>query len=741
MEKDGVVAIEAEHATDNVGAWEEVEGRNATEQLRGLSHDFRVIVTAAEHPLAGGQAGELTLPANTPIPWAMPGANATVIAVAGHDAKKAVVFGVERGAKLHTGGTAVARRVSTTAPLAKVPAFGHLFDAALAWAGEATTMTSVLLLINEAERARDDREIEAHLRAKGFQVAIQLADEFKPEQGAGKIMVVPGSARIEKLEGKLRDLPAPVVLAHKTDIALDLGLTPTPVLIPGAPNAMLIRAGKWTDHLRYAIHFTQPGDYHVWLLGQSGGTAGSDEPKVFFNETPNPRSENFFEMRLEPELTWTSRATARRPENRKTPVPARVRVEQPGWHTFYLVKGSEPEHHTPEPPPSYRYPNWRVDKIVLMRAGEFRPNLDGPAETRNDGSLAVPAELLRQSEFRPAQIWRVRDGFVSLEAEQLDRDPLWVEKTEPTGFAGKSFLEWRGPGLTRTIEGLFGNNDHRHIRQGAPEWSLVVRVHLDEPGVYRLDVRNHHRMKDGDNDCWISLAGARATPDKPIVRLGDSHRDGTGFTWLDWGVPRLDLKAGLNEIRIGGRSVGFGVDRIAMYQDGNDAAKARALDPATPVSQPGYTWSALWDFVAMSEGGFAPYYADVRAPDTTRHALAIDASQHKGAFAAARTTFQGQAGRYDVTLHTLAEHDGESTYRLRVSGRVVGEFQNPPGKDQKSASHTWRGVALQGGDTVQIESNTHSNRKVPEGDAFGWSRGRWTAVTLLPSVDVSARAQ
>jgi len=202
---------------------------------------------------------------------------------------------------------------------------------------------------------------------------------------------VPISVRIEKLAGKLRHVAVPVVLAGKDHLATDLALTPEPAISAPEANAMLIRVGKWTDHLRYAIHFTTPGDYQVWLLGQSGGSAGSDELKIFFDRAPDPRSDHFFEMRFDAAPGWIGRATARKPENRKTPVQPVVRVDKPGWHTLFIAKGSEPEHHSPEPPPTYRFPNWRLDKIVLARDPGFIPLGDGPAETRSGDAPTQPA--------------------------------------------------------------------------------------------------------------------------------------------------------------------------------------------------------------------------------------------------------------------------------------------------------------------------------------------------------------
>ena len=143
FEKNGLVSIEAEHATDNVGAWEEVEGRNAIENFRGASLDFRIVVTAAGHPLAAGLAGEIALPRNTTLNWGISGPGVAAVVVAGHDARKAVVFAVERAGALPGGGVAVARRVLAPVPLPEVPAFQQLFDAAVRWAAGSTAGESL----------------------------------------------------------------------------------------------------------------------------------------------------------------------------------------------------------------------------------------------------------------------------------------------------------------------------------------------------------------------------------------------------------------------------------------------------------------------------------------------------------------------------------------------------------------------------------------------------------------------
>jgi len=138
---------------------------------------------------------------------------------------------------------------------------------------------------------------------------------------------------------------------------------------------------------------------------------------------------------------------------------------------------------------------------------------------------------------------------------------------------------------------------------------------------------------------------------------------------------------------------------------------------------------AIRDFESVSDTGFVPFYKD-----SDREALAINAAQHKEKFSAARTTFAGESGVYDVTITTLTETDGESTYRLKIAGEMVGTYTNPATEsDYQPAGHTWRNVAIKKGDEIRVEFNTVSNRKIPDGSGFAYARGRWTKVAFEPS--------
>jgi hypothetical protein len=138
------------------------------------------------------------------------------------------------------------------------------------------------------------------------------------------------------------------------------------------------------------------------------------------------------------------------------------------------------------------------------------------------------------------------------------------------------------------------------------------------------------------------------------------------------------------------------------------------------------TYSAIKDFeISKVESFVLPY------KDKQRNAMAVNAGIHKNKFAATQKVFTGPDGFYKITLITLTEEDGESTYKIRVNGKLIGEFQNPKtNKDLEEYIHSFDNIELKNGAVLQIESDSHSNKKIPEGSDFAFSRGRWRSISF-----------
>ena len=93
--------------------------------------------------------------------------------------------------------------------------------------------------------------------------------------------------------------------------------------------------------------------------------------------------------------------------------------------------------------------------------------------------------------------------------------------------------------------------------------------------------------------------------------------------------------------------------------------------------------------------------------------------------------FQAVTGKYNITLNTLSELDGESSYRVKVNGVLAGTFQNPTTTvDYAPASKTFNNIDVKNGDVIQVEFNSHTNGKIPENGGTAFSRGRWTSLVF-----------
>ena len=158
------------------------------------------------------------------------------------------------------------------------------------------------------------------------------------------------------------------------------------------------------------------------------------------------------------------------------------------------------------------------------------------------------------------------------------------------------------------------------------------------------------------------------------------------------------------------------------------ASDAPPPPPVKPTAKGEIVLDALRHFRIVEGDGFVPAYKD-----QGHNALAVNPDRYKDKFGAAETTFTGKPGVYDVTLTTMAETDGESTYRLRIGGKLVGEFTNPKTSvDYKPTGKTWKKVTVGKQAKIRVEFNTATNSTSRQGSRKGYSRGRWRSLTFTP---------
>jgi hypothetical protein len=583
VEEDGTVAIEAEHYSNVDGPWELVEGRTAMLQdTRGHGSEpgMAIKFENSDHPIAGNFTGTLAVRTSRGnLNWGFAADRSAVVATFSHDPNKAAIFAYDAGDEM-AGMKAPARRVGIFQGGDHLSADAWtIYENAVKWAA-GKRKPEILFVVSGLPPGDEDDFTAGRLSGNGMNVEPIGAEEAAGDMAKNyDLVLISESVSSEAASDKFKDVNTPVVVTEPY-IYDDMNMVEHRALWSTSEgqngNAMLIRhSGIWTDYLRYGIYFDQAGEYNMWILGHNAGDSRADDPVFFFDDVVSSDKPHF-EITLAEDLRWVN----------KTPggSSAAINVPESGWYNLYLAKGAEPEQFE-NPPLSRRYPNWRLDKIVLTQ-NSGTPEGDGPVETINHGSMNPPDSITHYSPFLPDQIWVEQDNYVIMEAENIDHHRFWKLRGEPDGFTGSGYLEWQGPNRTRSIEGAGGNHDSLGVAQGPQEEWLILRVDIQHPGRYAVNARNIHEHEDGDNDAWVTKVGFVPDPEKKeaISRMGDSHDDGTGFTWLDWGVREFDLKKGVNNLYIGGRSVGFGIDRIAIYKVGESDAESAALDIDTPES-------------------------------------------------------------------------------------------------------------------------------------------------------------
>ncbi len=153
-------------------------------------------------------------------------------------------------------------------------------------------------------------------------------------------------------------------------------------------------------------------------------------------------------------------------------------------------------------------------------------------------------------------------GYILFEAEYLPHSNVWeFVPSVQKNVTGSGYLKYIGP---QSGSGHDQEIDRDGKLQGNPDDWLIIPVEISVPGRYRVDLRNHHMEKDGDNDIWVHIVDYPL----PVRRVGDHAVD--SFQWLTWGPEWVyfDLeKPGVYEFYVAGRSHGFAIDRIAIYNE------------------------------------------------------------------------------------------------------------------------------------------------------------------------------
>lgn len=266
--------------------------------------------------------------------------------------------------------------------------------------------------------------------------------------------------------------------------------------------------------------------------------------------------------------------------------------------------------------------------------------------------------------------------------------------------------------------------------------------------------RGKVRVFRGSHSDWESHTLSKNSAPKPGEQLGIQDANvssGDAFTIPITNLLKGDgsytlivtLDKGGNDIEFRSSGSASSPELLVTFEDDegkySDFGKAKAkIKEAKKAPKKGNVnvLKAITDFKFTPSGEFVKGYLD-----ENQKAMAINAAVHQGKFAAAECKYTGDPGTYNLVLTSLAETDGESSYRLIVSGQKIGEVKNPATTtDYKVIKHSFKKVELKIDDTIRIEFNTASNGEIPEGDGFAFARGRWQSLAILKPGESTAKA-
>ncbi len=290
------------------------------------------------------------------------------------------------------------------------------------------------------------------------------------------------------------------------------------------------------------------------------------------------------------------------------------------------------------------------------------------------------------------------------------------------------------------VEWYFGYA-HDHSDLTCQDWRS--RENMWDQSRFALDFFRNYRipfwnMRPNDalshSDNWVFASAEDARPFYAVVFAkegGECVMDLPEGTY-DYGWFNPHSGIGLTGLLYPGKIQGKNNASLEAPDDTRDwvllIGPENALTPhaASLVPNPLELFS-FNDFRISSGSDFAPAYID-----HNNRAMAIDAAKYQGRFAAGETNFPGPSGTYDVVITTMAETDGESTYKLFIDGNEAGEFQNPQTSDDYvKIMHRWKNVKIRNGSLVRVAFNSHSNGKIPEGNGYAFSRGRWRSLAFV----------
>lgn len=272
-------------------------------------------------------------------------------------------------------------------------------------------------------------------------------------------------------------------------------------------------------------------------------------------------------------------------------------------------------------------------------------------------------------------------------------------------------------------------------------------------GVYYLSARMAQQLiQDGKtsrtdlcNDVYVKMEGDFKSGNDTSLEVLKSWNKYYGRGFNAWGSfnnieaehkhqkPVYELEAGKEyTLYISARSKGVCIDYFALVQEPIGVTAKLDIAFTHPYARPEAS-AVVYQSVDFEKiGGWnSDDFVDATI-DSNNQVLQI-ADRLK--WSAAQTTYRGEKGKYNIILNTMLESDGESTFKIYIDGKKVGEVTNPRIHSTKIADYTVKSfvltekpVKVKKGAKIRVEFCSATNGLVPEGKLTATSRGRWRSI-------------
>ncbi|MEM9586646.1 MAG: DUF5060 domain-containing protein [Planctomycetota bacterium] len=361
--------------------------------------------------------------------------------------------------------------------------------------------------------------------------------------------------------------------------------------------------------------------------------------------------------------------------------------------------------------------------------------------SEQDGLVAVEAEhFFRQTKDETRKFYLTHSE--SSQAPKPDGDPSHV-----AGASGGAYLEIL-PDTRRT----HGDKLTRGVNFAPEPGQMAVlsyRVHFSTPGKYYVWVRAYSTGSE-DNGLHVGLNGQwpesgqrmQWCQGKRTWRWESKQRTAAEHC----GVPHeiyLEIpEAGEHTIHFSMREDGFEFDKWLMTTDREFArpdgvgpksniksgsrpkafalVQAKKATPTVAKAAPAAPSQLQMPATMFAGGKLNGYYLD------KGKWLAINPNKNKKG--SAERTFPYPTGKYHVTLLTVGENDGQSSYDVSVDGEAIGSYTNPLGtqmfEEGRRFHKQWKGVSITEGAIIRVGS------EIGSADGREYSRARWTAIAF-----------